>query len=30
MPSDLEIARGATLKPLDEVAASIGIGDHLL
>ena len=30
MPSDLEIARGATLKPLDEVAQSIGIGNHLL
>ncbi len=30
MPSDLEIARGASLKPLDEVAKSIGIGDHLL
>ncbi len=30
MPSDLEIARGATLKPLDEVASSIGIGSHLL
>ncbi|MEX0953378.1 MAG: formate--tetrahydrofolate ligase [Nitriliruptoraceae bacterium] len=29
-PSDLEIARGAALKPLDEVAASIGIGSHLL
>ena len=27
---DLEIARGATLKPLDEVAPSMGIGDHLL
>ncbi|MEX0706264.1 MAG: formate--tetrahydrofolate ligase, partial [Nitriliruptoraceae bacterium] len=29
-PSDLEIARGAALKPLDEIAASIGIGSHLL
>ena len=30
MPSDLQIARGASLKPLDEVARTIGIGDHLL
>ena len=30
MPSDLQIARGASLKPLDEVAGSIGIGGHLL
>jgi formate--tetrahydrofolate ligase len=29
-PSDLEIARGAALKPLDDVAASMGIGAHLL
>jgi len=29
-PSDLEIARGAALKPLDDVAESIGIGSHLL
>jgi formate--tetrahydrofolate ligase len=29
-PSDLEIAREAKLKPLDEIAASIGIGEHLL
>ncbi len=29
-PSDLEIARGASLKPLAEVAASMGIGEHLL
>ncbi len=29
-PSDLEIARGAALKPLDDVAASMGIGTHLL
>ncbi len=29
-PSDLEIARGASLKPLDEIASSIGIGSHLL
>jgi formate--tetrahydrofolate ligase len=29
-PSDLEIARKATLKPLGDVAAGIGIGPHLL
>jgi len=29
-PSDLEIARGATLKPLEDVAAEMGIGAHLL
>src|SRR5580700_5172633 len=29
-PSDLEIARGAALKPLDDVAAEIGIASHLL
>ncbi len=29
-PSDLEIARRASLKPLTEVAASMGIGEHLL
>jgi formate--tetrahydrofolate ligase len=29
-PSSLEIARGAALRPLDEVAASMGIGRHLL
>jgi formate--tetrahydrofolate ligase len=29
-PSDLEIARGASLKPLDDVAAEMGIGSHLL
>ncbi len=29
-PSDLEIARTASLKPLSEVAASMGIGEHLL
>jgi formate--tetrahydrofolate ligase len=29
-PSDLEIARGASLKPLDDIAAQIGIGSHLL
>lgn len=27
---DLTIAQGATLRPLEEVAASIGIGPHLL
>ena len=30
IPNDLTIARGAVLKPLAEVAASIGIGEHLL
>jgi formate--tetrahydrofolate ligase len=30
IPSDLEIARGATLAPMTDVAASIGIGEHLL
>jgi formate--tetrahydrofolate ligase len=30
MPTDLEIARQASLKPLDDVAAEIGIGEHLL
>ncbi|MGH8981058.1 MAG: formate--tetrahydrofolate ligase, partial [Acidimicrobiales bacterium] len=29
-PSDLEIARAAALKPLNEIAASMGIGEHLL
>src|SRR6201987_905936 len=29
-PSDLEIARGAALKPLEDVAAGMGIADHLL
>jgi len=29
-PSDLEIARGATLKPLEEIAGQMGIGTHLL
>ncbi len=29
-PTDLSIARGADLDPLDRVAASIGIGQHLL
>ncbi len=29
-PSDLEIARGACLKPLQEIAATMGIGEHLL
>jgi formate--tetrahydrofolate ligase len=30
LPSDLEIARGAELLPLEEVAASMGLGPHLL
>jgi formate--tetrahydrofolate ligase len=30
MPSDLEIARKAKLRPLPEVAAGMGIGEHLL
>jgi formate--tetrahydrofolate ligase len=29
-PSDLEIARGAALKPLDDIAAGFGVGPHLL
>jgi formate--tetrahydrofolate ligase len=29
-PTDLEIARAATPKPLGEIAASMGIGQHLL
>jgi formate--tetrahydrofolate ligase len=29
-PSDLEIAREAKLEPLDEIAAGMGIGKHLL
>jgi formate--tetrahydrofolate ligase len=29
-PSDLEIARGAALKPLEDVAAEMGIAPHLL
>ena len=29
-PSDLGIARAASLKPLNEIAASMGIGEHLL
>jgi formate--tetrahydrofolate ligase len=29
-PSDLDIARGARLKPLSDVAAEMGIGEHLL
>lgn len=29
-PSDLEIARGATLKPLGDIAGEMGIGQHLL
>ncbi|MHB1929385.1 MAG: formate--tetrahydrofolate ligase [Acidimicrobiales bacterium] len=29
-PSDLEIARNAELKPMPEIAASMGIGEHLL
>ncbi|HEX6921050.1 MAG TPA: formate--tetrahydrofolate ligase [Actinomycetes bacterium] len=30
LPPDLQIARAAALKPLDEVAAQIGVGPHLL
>ncbi|HEY0639584.1 MAG TPA: formate--tetrahydrofolate ligase [Pseudonocardiaceae bacterium] len=30
IPSDLEIARGARLTPLPEVAAAMGLGPHLL
>ena len=29
-PSDLEIARQAMLKPLDDIAGEIGIGPNLL
>ncbi|MGH3666527.1 MAG: formate--tetrahydrofolate ligase [Egibacteraceae bacterium] len=29
-PSDLAIARGASLRPLPEIAAEMGIGEHLL
>ena len=29
-PSDLAIARAATAKPLPEIAAEMGIGEHLL
>jgi len=29
-PSDLQIAQGASLKPLNEIAAQMGIGPHLL
>ncbi|HTS96817.1 MAG TPA: formate--tetrahydrofolate ligase [Streptosporangiaceae bacterium] len=29
-PTDLEIARGAALKPLEDIAAEMGIGGHLL
>jgi formate--tetrahydrofolate ligase len=30
VPSDLEIARKATLRPLPEIAGTMGIGEHLL
>jgi formate--tetrahydrofolate ligase len=30
LPTDLEISRAAELKPLPEVAADIGVGEHLL
>ncbi|SFB28704.1 Formate-tetrahydrofolate ligase [Amycolatopsis marina] len=30
IPSDLEISRAATMRPLDEIAASLGLGPHLL
>src|SRR5215218_4188048 len=29
-PTDLEIARAATAKPLPEIASMMGIGEHLL
>ena len=29
-PTDLEIARRATAKPMAEIAAMMGIGEHLL
>ncbi|AYY15489.1 formate--tetrahydrofolate ligase [Actinobacteria bacterium YIM 96077] len=30
MPSDLMISRGAALRPMERIAAEMGIGDHLL
>jgi formate--tetrahydrofolate ligase len=30
VPTDLELARGATLKPLPDIAAQLGVGEHLL
>jgi formate--tetrahydrofolate ligase len=30
IPSDLDISRSTSLKPLDEIAAQLGIGPHLL
>jgi formate--tetrahydrofolate ligase len=30
MPTDLQIARKATLRPMEEVANEIGVGPHLL
>ncbi len=30
IPSDLQIAREATLKPLEDITAGMGIGQHLL
>lgn len=30
MPPDLQIARGASLKPLNEIGHEMGLGDHLL
>ncbi|GAA5105404.1 formate--tetrahydrofolate ligase [Haloechinothrix salitolerans] len=30
MPTDIEISRSATLKPLTDVAADMGIGEHLI
>ena len=30
IPSDLDISRSTALKPLDEVAAQLGLGTHLL
>jgi formate--tetrahydrofolate ligase len=29
-PSDLDIARNASLKPLDDIASEVGLGSHLL
>ncbi|HCU96844.1 MAG TPA: formate--tetrahydrofolate ligase, partial [Actinobacteria bacterium] len=29
-PTDLEIARGAALKPLEDIASEMGIAGHLL
>ncbi len=30
MPTDLEISRGAVLRPLNQIGAALGIGEHLI